>query len=280
MKKENGSMPNGSWEGKGFMDLHLQGKTAIVLASTKGLGKATALCLAAEGAHVAICGRDEAALSATYEEIREATGKEALAVVADVTKSEDIEHLVKETVARFGTVDILINNAGGPAAGTFDQMTDEHWQAAFELNLLSFVRAIRAVLPHMRQQKFGRIVNFASSSFKQPLENLILSNTFRTGVLGLAKSLASELGPDGILINTIGPGRIATDRVASLDKLRAQSLEIDPEDVKKSMEAMIPLGRYGDPEEFARMATFLASPANSYVTGQAFLVDGGLVKAI
>ncbi|QQE76375.1 SDR family oxidoreductase [Brevibacillus composti] len=262
------------------MDLHLQGKVAIVLASTKGLGRATAFCLAKEGADVVLSGRDEAALNEAKAEILQATGREPLALVTDVTKAEDIERLVAETVNRYGRVDILINNAGGPPAGTFDQLSDEQWTNAFELNLLSFVRSIRAVLPHMRRQQFGRIVNFASSSFKQPLENLILSNTFRTGIVGLAKSLATELGPDGILINTIGPGRIATDRVAALDQIRAQNLQIDASEVRKNVEAAIPLGRYGEPEEFARMATFLASPANSYVTGQAFLVDGGLVKAI
>jgi 3-oxoacyl-[acyl-carrier protein] reductase len=262
------------------MDLQLKGRTAIVLASTKGLGKATALSLAAEGANVVISGRDQHALAQTAEEIRQISGLAPLALQTDVTKAEEIERLVAETANRYGTVDILINNSGGPATGTFDQMSDELWQQAFELNLLSFVRSIRAVLPHMRKQKFGRIVNFASSSFKQPLDNLILSNTFRTGIVGLAKTLAAELGPDGILINTVGPGRIATDRVAFIDQTRAKALDIQPEQVRKQVEASIPLGRYGEPEEFARVITFLASPANSYVTGQALLVDGGLVKAI
>lgn len=262
------------------LDLQLIGRTAIVLASTKGLGKATAVSLALEGTNVTISGRDEAALHAVASEIEQQTGRAPLAIVADVTKKEDIEQLVAKTVEQFGTVDILINNSGGPAAGTFDRLTDEMWQQAFELNLLSFVRAIRAVLPHMRKQKFGRIVNFASSSFKQPIENLLLSNTFRTGIIGLAKTLSSELGPDGILINTIGPGRIATDRVAALDQIKADQLGVDREEVRKQVEAQIPLGRYGEPEEFARVATFLASPANSYVTGQALLVDGGMVRAL
>lgn len=262
------------------MDLLLSGRTAIVLASTKGLGRATALSLAAEGANLVISGRDEAALAQTSEEIKQVSGKSPLAIRTDVTKADEIARLVTETAYHFETVDILINNSGGPAAGNFDSVTDEQWQQAFELNLLSCVRAIRAVLPYMRKQQFGRIVNFASSSFKQPLDNLILSNTFRTGVVGLAKSLASELGPDGILINTVGPGRIATDRVAFLDQMRASTTNATPEQIRKQMEGIIPVGRYGEPEEFARVITFLASPANSYVTGQAILVDGGYVKAI
>lgn len=262
------------------MDLQLKGRTAIVLASTKGLGRATAFSLATEGANVVISGRDEAALQTVADELLRETDRKPLAVAADVTKSAEIAQLVEKTVEKFGTVDILITNAGGPPAGAFDQMTDEHWQQAFELNLLSVIRSIRAVLPVMRKQQFGRIVNFASSSFKQPLDNLILSNTFRTGIVGLAKTLATELGPDGILINTVGPGRIGTERVAYIDSVCAEKIGQSAEEVRKQIEATIPLGRYGDPDEFARVITFLASPANSYVTGQSILVDGGLVKAI
>lgn len=263
------------------MDLQLQGRTAIVLASSKGLGKATALQLAKEGANVTLSGRSEETLRLAAKELEAAAGgRKPLAVQADVTKADDIARIVRETAERFGAVDILINNAGGPAPGTFDQLTDEQWQQGFELTLLSFVRSIREVLPCMRKQRFGRIVNFTSTSMKQPIDNLLLSTTFRVGVMGLAKSLASELAPSGILINTLGPGRFATDRVLQLDGIQAEAAGVPLAQIQAQEAARIPLGRYGEPEEFGRLAAFLASPANSYMTGQALLIDGGVVKAM
>lgn len=262
------------------MDLGLKGKSVLVTASSKGLGKATALRFAAEGAKVMISSRSVEALHRTAAEIKEATGNEVGYFAADMRKAEDVKGLVRETASKYGTVHVLVNNTGGPPAGNFDNVDDDAWQNAFELVLLSMIRCIREVVPYMRMQKFGRIVNFASSSIKQPLDNLILSNTFRTGIMGLAKSLAAELAPDNILINTVGPGRIATDRVAFLDEERAGRLGISVKEVKESTERLIPVGRYGEPDEFARAAIFLASSANSYVTGQALLVDGGLVRAL
>ena len=262
------------------MDLGLKGKVALVAASSKGLGRAVATELATEGARVMITSRDESSLSQTAAEIRENTGAEVGFLVADLGRDADIRALVQNTVERFGGVDVLVNNTGGPPAGSFDAVTDEDWLGAFELNLMSFVRLIRAVLPHMRERGGGRIVNIASSSIKQPIENLILSNTFRAGIAGLAKSLSSELAPDNILINTLGPGRISTGRSAALDASRAEAQDIPVEEIRSRSEARVPLGRYGTPEEFAKVAAFLASPANSYVTGQAILVDGGLVRAL
>ena len=262
------------------MDLGLTGRVALVAASSKGLGKATALQLAAEGAKVMISGRSEGELEAAAAEIGDGTGAEVAHAVADVTRSEDVQNLVDRTTERFGGLDVLITNAGGPPAGNFDKFEDADWQGAFELNLLSVVRLIRAGLPHMRGQGYGRIVNFTSSSIKQPLDNLILSNVYRAAVLGLAKSLSAELAPDGILINTLGPGRISTDRLASFDRSRAEEGDLPLAEVRSLSQAQIPMGRYGQPEEFARVATFLASEANTYVTGQAILVDGGVVRAL
>ncbi len=262
------------------MNLGLSGRVAVVVAASKGLGRATATQLAAEGAKVVISSRDEEALATTTSEIREKTGAETDYCAADLTKAEDIKNVISRAVERFGGVDILVNNSGGPPAGPFDKFEDDDWQYAFELNLMSMIRLIRAALPHMREKGEGRIVNVASSSIKQPLENLILSNTFRMAIVGLSKSLSVELAPDGILINTLGPGRIGTGRVQQMDGARAESLGVTVEEVRSRTESQIPLGRYGTPEEFARVATFLASPANTYVTGQAFLVDGGMVKAL
>jgi 3-oxoacyl-[acyl-carrier protein] reductase len=263
------------------MDLGLQGKSVLVTAASKGLGKATAQRFAAEGARVVIASRNAEALEKAKNEIVSQTGNSDVAfVVCDMTRAEDIKRLVESAVERNGTIDVLINNAGGPPAGGFDQFSDEDWQKAFELNLLSFVRTIREVLPYMRKQRSGRIVNFTSSSIKQPIDHLILSNTFRVAVTGLAKTLASELAKDNILINTLGPGRIATDRVAQLDRLRAEQLNLSSEEVRASFEKAIPLGRYGEAEEFAKAAVFFASWANTYITGQTLLVDGGMVKAL
>lgn len=261
------------------MDLGLSEKPVLVAASSAGLGRAAALEFAREGARVMLTSRREAVLRETAASIAAQTGREVRYCVADWTKAEDIARTVAETVAAFGGLYALVNNGGGPPAGTFDQFDDAAWQKAFELNLLSYIRSIRASLPHLRAGGGGRIVNFTSSSVKSPLENLILSNTFRTGVLGLSKTLAAELGKDGILVNVVGPGRIQTERIEQLDTFRANKTGSTLEQVRAEASKAIPLGRYGQPAEMARLAVFLASPANSYITGQTVLVDGGMVKA-
>lgn len=263
------------------MDLGLNKKSVIVTAGSKGLGKATAEQFAAEGAHVLIASRNASELEKTRDEIIAKTDNPNVDfVVCDMTNAADIKNMVEKAVSLNGTVDVLINNSGGPPSGSFEKFSDEDWTTAFELNLLSFVRTVREVLPFMKKQQYGRIVNFASSSIKQTLDNLILSNTFRAGIVGLSKSLSQELGRDNILINTIGPGKIATDRVGQLDAIRGEKLNISGADVRKRTEQNIPIGRYGEPEEFAKVAVFLGSGANTYVTGQTLVIDGGLVKAL
>ena len=262
------------------MDLGLEGSRALVAASSRGLGRAVARELAAEGARVVITSRSKGTLEEAAAGIAGETGGQVRWVAADLRRAEDVRRLVAEAAGRLGGLDVLVTNSGGPPAGDFEDFGDEAWREAFELNLLSVVRLVREALPHLRASRSGRILNIASSSIKQPIEGLVLSNTFRAGVAGLAKSLAAELAPEGILVNTIGPGRISTDRVRQLDEARAKELGITPEEAKARSEAGIPLGRYGTPEELARLATFLVSPANSYVTGQAVLVDGGMVRAL
>jgi 3-oxoacyl-[acyl-carrier protein] reductase len=260
------------------MNLGLTDKPVIVCASSTGLGKATALEFAREGARVMLCSRRETELQRAAADIKAATGNEPRTTVVDVTKAADITRLVDATVATFGGLFALINNSGGPPAGTFDQFDDAAWQSAFELNLLSYVRTTRAALPHLRKGG-GRIVNFTSISVRGPIDNLILSNTFRTGVLGLSKTLANELGSDKILVNVLGPGRIQTGRIDQLDGIRANKSGVPIEQIRSEMARAIPLGRYGTPDEYAKIAVFLGSPANTYITGQTLMVDGGMVKA-
>ncbi|KWW11639.1 MULTISPECIES: SDR family oxidoreductase [Peribacillus] len=261
------------------MDLKLEQKNALILASSQGLGKAIAEELVKEGANVMLASRDENKLAAVQKELSLLGTGKVTYVATDITDGEAIKRLVNQTALEFGGIDILINNAGGPPGGSFTDFNDEEWQQSFELNLLSFIRTIRESLPHLKKQG-GKIVNIASSSIKEPIPGLILSNTFRTAIVGLSKTLASELAPDGILINTVGPGRIATDRIQHLDKMNADKLGLTQEKITEQSIGKIPLGRYGEPEEFAKFVTFLVSGANTYLTGQSYLVDGGMVKSI
>lgn len=261
------------------MDFLLENKNALILASSQGLGKAIAMELVKEGANVMLVGRFQEKLVKAQQELQQLGSGKVLFTVADLTNLADIQALVHHTVSGLGGIDILVNNAGGPPTGTFTEISDDEWQQAFELNLLSYIRTIRESLPYLKKQG-GKIVNIASSSIKEPLPGLILSNTFRTAIVGLAKTLSEEFAPDNILINTVGPGRIATDRIQYLNKVNAKKQGIIQEQFEAKDKKAIPLGRYGQPEEFAKFVTFLVSGANTYATGQTYLVDGGLVKSI
>jgi 3-oxoacyl-[acyl-carrier protein] reductase len=260
------------------MDLGIKDQVAIVAAASRGLGKAAAFALASEGAKVSICSRTDQ-IDAAAEEIQQKTGAEVLAVQADVTRQPDIEALVGKTLERFGQVDILIINAGGPPAGLFVDLTPDDWEAAINLTLMSAVRLCYAVIPHMLDQGSGSIVTSQSVTVKQPLDNLILSNSLRMAVIGLVKSLANELGPKGIRINSINPAWTWTERVESLIKDRAERSGMSIEEETSKVTASIPLGRMGNVEEFGRTIAWLASPAASFIHGHALMFDGGAVKA-
>lgn len=262
------------------MDLGLKDKGVIVMASSSGLGKAIAAEFAREQARVMLFSPFEDQLKEAQADIEAETGSAPEIFVGDITKAEDIKALVATTVEKFGGVFALVNNTGGPPAGVFDSFDDEAWQKAYELTLLSYIRAVREVLPHMRKAGGGRILCSTSSSVKAVLDNLILSNTFRSGVVGLAKTLSQELGKDGILVNVIAPGRIGTARIDQLDKIRADKAGTSVEELQKNTFKTIPLGRYGEPAEYGKLSAFLCSETNTYITGQTVLVDGGLVKAL
>jgi len=263
------------------VDLGIKEKVVVVMASSKGLGKAIALEFAKEGAIVIISSRNQQTLDETAAEIKKISrNQQIFSHVCDVSKEQDILHLFQFVADQFGRIDVLVNNTGGPKAGGFDAVEDADWYQAFEQNLLSYIRASRAVLPYMKEQQFGRIINVSSSSVKEVIDGLILSNTFRAGMAGFAKTLAREVAGDNILINTVGPGRFATDRVAELDQIAADKQGVSIEQIVEKSKAAIPAGRYGEPEEFAKIIVFLASSANSFLTGQSLVVEGGLLKAL
>ncbi|HZO74683.1 MAG TPA: SDR family oxidoreductase [Ktedonobacteraceae bacterium] len=263
------------------MDLGLKGKVAIVLAASKGLGRASAAALAAEGAQVVIGARNEQVLREAAEQMRRESGSQVLAVPTDVTKPDDLAAIVEAATREFGQIDVLVNNAGGPPPGTFEMFNDAQWEAAFELSLLSVVRLIRLVLPQMRKQGSGRIVNIVSTSVKQPIDNLLLSNAIRPGVIGLAKSLSIELAPENITINNVCPGRILTDRIRQVYQLDAKKQQgISEEEALKDAAREIPMGRIGKPEELGALVAFLASEQAAYITGTTIQVDGGVTRSL
>jgi len=262
------------------MDLGLNGRVALVAAASRGLGKAVATALAEEGARVAMFARRQEAIEAAAAEVRRRSGAEVLPLEADVNRPEDLERVVKATVDRFGRLDVLINNAGGPPPGTFDTLTEEQWQQAVNLTLMSAVRLTRLALPHLRTQGGGRIITLPSSSPREPVPNLMLSNAIRSAVAGWAKTLATELAAENILVNCVAPGRIETERLQELDGANAQRQGRPVEEIRRANEVAIPLGRYGKPEEFAAAVAFLASDRASYITGITLYVDGGKLGCV
>ncbi len=262
------------------MDLGLRGKVAVVAAASKGLGKAVALGLAAEGVSVAICSRDRAAIERAAEEIQAKTGAATLAVPADLTDSRAIQDFVRQAAERFGRIDILFANSGGPPPGAFDSLDDAAWERAFALTHLSAVRLTREVLPHLRRQGGGAIVYSTSISVKQPIENLMLSNSIRSAVVLMAKTLVQEVAADNIRVNVVCPGRIYTERIEQLDASRAQRTGLSVAEVARQAETTIPLGRSGRPEEFADVVVYLCSDRASYLTGNVIQIDGGQYRGV
>ena len=260
------------------MDLQLGQKVALVTAASQGIGKASAWALAREGATVASCARERETTAATAAQIAEATGAEVRPFVADLSDAESIADLVAEVLRAFGTVHVLVNNAGGPPPGGFATLSDDDWQRAFDLTLMSAVRVTRAVLPTMRAQRWGRIINLASYSVKQPIPDILLSNSLRLGVVGWAKSIAAPLAAANILVNTVATGWARSERVAQMLASRAASSGRPTAEAEAAITSQIPLGRMARVEEIADVVAFLASERASYITGTVLPVDGGLIQ--
>lgn len=262
------------------MDTGLKNRVAIVAASSQGIGRATAEGLAAERCRVAMCARNAPALKAAAENIQKQYGTEVFTQVLDVTDAEAVHSFVDAVVSKFGGVDICVTNAGGPPAKGFLAASLEEWRKAVDLNFLSTVYFAREVIPHMQRKQWGRIITITSITTKQPVADLVLSNAVRAAVVGLVKSLANEFGKDGILVNNVGPGYTATDRLKELAKTRSAASGKSEKEISEGWSADAPLKRLGEPREVADAIVWLASERASYVTGQTLLVDGGLYKGL
>lgn len=261
------------------MDLGLKGRVAFVAAASRGLGRAIAEALAAEGVRIACCARSES-ITGVAAEIARAHGTETLGIVADVSVPSDVDRAVRSAVERFGQVDILVTNAGGPPPGPFESHTPEAWRRAVELTLDSVVNLTRAVLPGMKERRWGRILNVTSIAVKQPVDSLILSNSVRAAVTGFARTLANEVAPFNVTVNNLLPGYTRTERLEQLAASAAQAKGITVAAAFAAWEQQIPMGRVGEPQEFAALAAFLASERASYITAQSIAVDGGWIRSL
>jgi 3-oxoacyl-[acyl-carrier protein] reductase len=262
------------------MDLELKGRVAIVGGASKGLGRACAQVLAAEGASVAVCSRSQPDLEKAAREIRDTTGADVFAFAGDLDRHDTIRALIAATVERFGRLDVLVNNSGGPPLAQAADATEEQWATAIQRSLLFFARMSREALPHLKRSGRGRIINILASTVYQPIPNLTLSGVTRLGVVAFAKSLADEVGRQGVLVNNVCPGSILTERMQSNIAARAKQLGISVDDAMNARASETAVGRVGDPNELAYLVAFLASSRSSYITGTTMLVDGGLVRTV
>jgi len=262
------------------MDLGIKGKIALVIAASKGLGKAVATQLALEGATVVICSRSMESLQKAKSDIAEKTNMNISIIACDITNEMQVKQMINSILEKFKTIDILVTNAGGPPAGNFSDFDIEDYRRAVELNLLSTISLCKKVVPKMQKQKWGRIVMMTSVSVKQPIDNLILSNTARTAVVGFMKSLSNEVAKDGITVNSVCPGYTKTQRVENLAQAFAKKINSTQEEFYLKLESTIPMLRIGTPEEFAQAVAFLVSQGAGYITGVSLKVDGGFAKGL
>lgn len=261
------------------MDLLLKDKVVLITASSKGIGKATAELFLKEGCKVVISSSNLSNLEKASDELKVLTGTQPTSFVCDINSKNDLTSIVKETNEKYGKIDVLVNNCGGPVPGMFDDLDDNNWQHAVDQVLMSVVRLSREALPKMKSQKWGRIINITSLSVKQPVDNLMLSNSLRSAVTAFSKTLSNEIGKYNITVNNVAPGYTLTSRLHELAEIRAKSTNVTKDDIFKEMASVVPMKRLADPHEVAAMIVYLASEQAGYITGQTIAIDGGVIKS-